>query len=985
MLAFTYQTISGLRIALRRLLAQPLLSLAALVGLILAAGLLLSVPLYADATHFRLLREELLSGRSAELLSRPPDYAPLSLVFEFSAAGAARPDGSRPQWIDGESLDRYLSLDAENEIDLSLDDSVTGGQASRRFLSDSFRLYPVFDPNLPGSQYALEWVNLALLTPLEELVDIIGGTSFSAAGGEELEVLVSETLATNFGLQVGETYHVRRDDLNLEVRIAGIWRPKDPTSPVWEVRSEIWFLVSEQAYREVLSPKINDDLWGSQWSLTFDGGNLHSGDVAGLLQRIHNVEQRAALLLPGTKLSLSPLAALERYQENAPRLTYLLLAFSVPILGLIFAFISLVTGLLLDQQRGEIAILRSRGAGKLQIGWIALLQGLILGGAAIACGLPLGMILAGATGHARSFLDFSAPGELRLQYTPAILLYGVLGIGALLLLLMVLPAVGAAEQTIIGYKQERARSLRQPFWQRIWLDLILLLPAAYGIWYLNRLASAAVVTGEGLPGAQAASDGLQTAASALNNPLLLLVPALGLFAAALLALRVVPRLMSLAATVLAQAPGVELLMAARYLARSPAFYGAPLVLLVLTLSLSAFTASLAQTLDSQLRGQMYYEVGADLRLLESGTHSNEDKVSGGWFFRPIEEHLSLPGVLGATQVGRYTADVMLPGGRVEATFLGIDRLTFPQVAFWQAGGMFANQELGGLMNALAADPEGVLLPRSLMLENGLQVGNELTLAVRAGVIGESQALTLRIVGDFELFPTWYPQDGPLVVADLNNLFLMAGSEFPHEVWLRTDPQTDIDQIVYGVRGYTIMLDMKADQSRLVENGLNTFVTEWASAPLKITDAQSRPERQGLFGILSVGFISSALLTALGFLLYALFSFRRRLIELGMLRAIGLSALQMSGLLAAELAFLVLLGVGLGTVLGLSASQSFVPYLQMGSSTQAQYPPFQIVIAWSAIFQMYALFGLLFLAALSALVGLLLRMKIFQAIKLGETT
>ena len=113
--------------------------------------------------------------------------------------------------------------------------------------------------------------------------------------------------------------------------------------------------------------------------------------------------------------------------------------------------------------------------------------------------------------------------------------------------------------------------------------------------------------------------------------------------------------------------------------------------------------------------------------------------------------------------------------------------------------------------------------------------------------------------------------------------------------------------------------------------------------------------------------------------------RRRFIEMGMLRAIGLSIQQMTSLLAAELAFLVLLGIGVGTALGVFASRLFVPFLQIGASAQSQYPPFQIEIAWLSIVEIYVLFIILFIAALSALSALLVRMKIFQAIKLGETT
>ena len=274
---------------------------------------------------------------------------------------------------------------------------------------------------------------------------------------------------------------------------------------------------------------------------------------------------------------------------------------------------------------------------------------------------------------------------------------------------------------------------------------------------------------------------------------------------------------------------------------------------------------------------------------------------------------------------------------------------------------------------------------SLIKKQNLHIGDKLIFGVQTGTAGESIPMELTVVGGFDLFPTWYPEDGPLFVGNLDAMYMQAGAEYPHEVWLRTTRNADAEGIIYAIRGFSITLDQTADQNRLVENGLNTLVQNWSSAGLDILAEQSRPERQGLFGLLSVGFIASALLTVLGFMLYALFSFRRRFIEMGMLRAIGLSIRQMTVFLAAELASLILVGIGAGTIVGVFASKLFVPFLQIGSKAQAQYPPFQIQIAWLSIFQIYGLFIVLFIAALSVLSAILLRMKIFQAIKLGETS
>jgi putative ABC transport system permease protein len=530
--------------------------------------------------------------------------------------------------------------------------------------------------------------------------------------------------------------------------------------------------------------------------------------------------------------------------------------------------------------------------------------------------------------------------------------------------------LGAAENTIVTYKQERARSLRAPWWQRYWLDVVLLLPAGYGLWQLTQQSKRALEGSEGIP-------------DPLQNPLLLLVPALGIFSVSLFTLRLVPRFMDLISRLLKPSKSVGMLMAARYLARTPALYSAPLVLLVLTLGLSAFTASLARTLDSQLDKQIHYQVGADMNLHELGTTFNEDNPNPVYTFGPVEDHLSIPGVEAAARVGRYRFSAIGSSGSLQGTFLGIDRLTFPAAAYWQRD--FASEQLGVLMNQLAANPTGVLVPNSLLESQNLEIGDTLRLGITTGVAGQSIPMEAPVVGTFDLFPTWYPDGETMIVGNLEEIFLRAGAEYPHEVWLGTSQNAEPEFIAYAVRGFSILLDQQADQSKLVQNGLNTIVSDWSSAELNIRAEQRRPERQGLFGLLSVGFVSSALLTVLGFLLYALFSFRRRFIEMGMLRAIGLSIQQMTALLAAELAFLVLLGIGVGTALGVFASRLFVPFLQIGASAQSQYPPFQIEIAWLSIAQIYVLFIILFIAALSALSALLVRMKIFQAIKLGETT
>ena len=959
--------LSTLILATRRLWNHRLLMLCLLAGLVAAVGLLSSIPLYADAVHHQLLHGELWDPNTVPEAQRPP----FALLWRYVGAwhGAIG-------WDELAAVDEYLSLQAGGVIGLPLPLQV------QHVKTDNLRLFAAADSQAFAKREPLMWTSLGFVTGLEDRIELVQGT-FPSSGGNDAGVpaLVSRTLAERMGLQVGEPYLLFGSDddgSQIPIHITGIWQALNPADPFWFYQPPAFsemVLTTKKAFVGQAVPALEKPVALAVWHQVFDGDRVRSSDVPDLLAQIASVEARVEALLAHTGLDVSPVESLAAYQQSARLLTVMLSIFAIPLVGLILYFVALIAGMVVRRSQAEIAILRSRGTTRLQILLVYLLEGLLVGGMGLAGGLALGFWLARLMSRTRTFLDpalwsdllawgqAATRSSLNIVLTPAALQVGLLA-AALAMLALLFPALNTSRHTIVTFKWERARALLRPLYQRYFVDILLLALPLYG-WYLLQKQGTIALVGSG--------------DDPFSNPLLFLVPALFCFSLALLCTRIFPWLMRLLAGLASWLPGSTLLLALRQLARSAGQYTGPLLLLSLTLSLATFTASMAATLDSHLQDQVYYQVGADLNLAEMGESTEEpeqpsllgptaassreeDDEGPRWLFLPVSEHLRVPGVRAAARAGDYGATLNIGGRQQTGRLLGVDRIDLVGVAFYRPD--FAwGEPLAGLMNRLAVNRSNLLVSQDFMARHGLAVGDPLRLTV--SVAGQTSEIEFTVAGPLALFPTLYPQDGPFFVGNLDYIHEGLGGAFPYDVWLSTDPAVPGEQIVAGV------------------GNLGLDIATASDARATIVAEQVRPERQGLFGLLSVGFLAAAALTVLGFVVYAVVSFQRRFIELGVLRAVGLSVWQMAGYLACEQAVLILAGGGLGSALGIWASILFIPFLQVGAGKTAQVPPFVVHIAWQELWIIYAVFGTMFVIAVLVLIALLVRMKVFEAVKLGE--
>jgi putative ABC transport system permease protein len=943
--------------ALRRLWSQRALAAFLALGLLAAVALAVAVPLYAEGVNNRLLTHSL---DEAAAQSRQPAF-----TFLFRYVGAWHGPLGTEHYA---PLDLYLRNQAARDIGLP-------GQATTRYASTAnLALHRMEADGARGRE--LGQVRLAFLSDLHEHIRLADGTlpGEHGAGGEALEVLVSLAFANEVGLQAGQALVLAlpargpEPERDLAVTISGVWVPAEAGDAWWFFAPDAFerrLFVSEQVFFDTTAGMAERPINDAVWRLSYDGHGFGSGRVPGLLAGAGRVQNRVSALLPNTTLDVSPLAALNSYQQQAQTLTGAFFIFSAPVLGLVLYFIGLAAGMLVRRQRSEIAVLRSRGASRAWIGLVHLFEWSVLALFGLLAGPWLGQHMAAWVGRTRAFLDFSlASADLPVLLTP-----GSLGLGAaaagLAIAAGLMPATRAGRFTIVAWQRERAGSSARPLWQRAGLDVMLLLAAGYGLYTLRQ------ATG---PGAWRVLGRMLDRSSPYDDPLLFLLPAVFVVGSSLLVLRLLPLLLGLLAWLAALAPWTAPVLAARHLARSAGAQTGPLVLLLVTLSLAGFTASMARSLDRYLNDSVYYDIGADLYLNESGEFTGAPGSAGGllptaatgqapsWNFLPISEHLSLPGVQAAARLGHYTAELQAGGGRARGRLFGVDRTDFPAVAYFRSD--FAAEPLVALMNRLAIDPAALLLDAATWARLHLSAGDVVTVRVTAS--GESRSLDFRAAGVLNHFPMYYAADGSLLVANLEYVFEAFEGVVPYDVMVRLEPNADVGAVIAGLRDRRVAV-IRAQDARAV-----------------LDEAYAAPRRQGMLGLLSIGFLSAAGLTAAGFALHTWISFRERAISLGVLRAIGLSSRQVAAALGLEQFVLILVGLAAGAGTALLASWLFIPYLPVSAGRQPGTPPFLVEIAWDDLWRVCGLFAALLAAAGLGTYAALRRANLPEAIKLGES-
>ena len=924
----------------------------------LSVALLASTPMYADGVLQRLLTRDL--ERQQARTGRYPGTAVLEVDLY-----ALRRKAERAPYV--------------REIDRELTERLVPGLRVPTIAEmRQVRMDYLYDirPTGDGGETKV-FARVEAIGDLGEHVTITHGRMFEPStdapagdGADAYEAVVTAEAFRELELQLGRTYqlhdllgHVPR----LRIKVVGVFTKSDPRDLFWFgrfSRLSTSYLIDFSTFERHFLESEARNLTRAYWHYAVDYHELTIRDVPHVMRRYQDYVRLAAPAGVSFNFAIAPL--LESYLLRAATLERTLSFLQIPSALLLLLFVAMLSQLVIDGDRNEIAVLKSRGAAGRQILSAYLIEALLLGAVGLVLGLPLAVFIVRVIGASNGFLDFVARPALPLLLSWRMLGFALLGV-AIFVGSLVVPLVRTTGVSIVGLKSRHARAPRSLPWQRYLLDFVLLGVAGYAfVSFRQRRTIQELIPAESAP----------------LDPLLFLASTAFILGAGLLTLRLFPIAVRLAFRL-----GRRLWSPAVYaglvqVSRSRGREYFAMIFLILTLGVGLASSTTARTINRSAEDDISYQVGADLALLpefqSDAPPENVDLLdplaapaapTGSapavqYRAPPLGPFRALPGVERLTTVFRApSASMVIPGSnRVALQVMAVVPHEFGRITWFRNDLLPAH--INHHLNLIADHPTGILLSADVR-DRGVRLGDLVRLTWKRQL--PIQAIVLGFV---DYWPSFDPnaagrgRSPTFAVANFDYVFAKMATE-PYELWMDLEP---------GAQSGPLYAAVEEQELRVLEIRDTAQIT---------IEAKNDPLLQGTNGVLTFGFLTAVLVSVTGYVLFLVFALRERTLQFGLLRALGVHRRQVVGMLVLEQlltgGFAILSGLAIGQI----AALLYVPLLQLAGPAAEQILPFRVVALRSDYLRFYVLALVIMAAGAVLFQSLVRRLRVHEALKLGE--
>ena len=685
--------ISAFRLVLQRSLANWKLLSSIVVGVLVAVSLVSSTPLFSNALSDLGLRHDL--NQSQKELLDVNIYAP---------------DNSA-------SLKEYQDL--RSLIDQQVN-SYIGSVISKQERSMQTQTFSVAKKGQPVDTSPTHPIgHFWAWTNLYQHVRLVEGrypnpSEPVAQPGESQSVSPDLTIEALIGVDTAKLYNVKTGDeliyftdlwgngpAQITVRVTGIIEPLDTNDEYWFLTPQIFnpppdpgvivpLFVPEETMFNVLTTVFPNGKLTYNWYYYTDQTRINSLNAKTVANNLNNLQQNLITKSPRVTIFSNLASVIKGYlnKQLFTQIPLFLLIFQ--IVGIILYYVATVASMVIDQETTEIALLRSRGANTIQVFGILFIEGLLISAVGGLAGPFLGGFVFGLLGKTGPFRPLSGDSFLPVRFSSMVFILAAVT-AALCLLAFMLPAIQAARRGIVQQRQQLVRPPRTPFWQRYYLDIMLLVIGG-GLYYELRQRGTLVQ---------------QNFFGQLGiDPLLLITPILFMIAVAIIFLRLFPLILLVFEKLGKYIANSSIIISLRHMARNPIHYSRLILLLMLAASVGTFSASFLGTLNRSYYDRTMYSVGTDVRL-EGLTYNTSGKQA------LTERYAAIPGVQDISVAYRGTATIGTLFTQTDNTVLAVDPASMEKVGWFRSD--FADKSLPNLMAELASDKpllQGLILPEN---------------------------------------------------------------------------------------------------------------------------------------------------------------------------------------------------------------------------------------------------------------------------------
>lgn len=816
---------------------------------------------------------------------------------------------------------------------------------------------------------------LVMITDLEDNIKIVDGSYPKEEQVDGVvEVLVSEQALLNRSTVLGNNFILDLGEDQFVVKPVGTFEPKSDDSSYWSLISDSYsqdFIVNEKWFRNVILEDYDEIIGIGRFSTAFDYHEITNEDFSALLSLESRVKRSVKKIKEDSILFNFPIKGiLKSYESKESQLTTMLWALNVPVLFMLAIYLYMISRLIIERQLNEIAVFMSRGASRIQIFLIYLFEIVLLGALAFVLGPFIGLQLVKVLGASNGFLEFVQRSALPVELSAKAFYYALIAVVASIIMIMI-PVYRASGRNIVVHKQETARSEGKTQWYVALFEVALLAVSIYGLYTFNRRQEEIL-----------ALDIQST--DLMIDPILFFMPALFIIGLGLVALRIYPLVLRLIYKIGERFWSVSLYSTFLQVSRSTKQYKFLMLFLVMTIGMGVFSASAARTINTNLEEQLLYKNGAEIALdvrwdsthLATSTYQAATETESDNFDTetepvvytepPFEPIANLSQVENATKVFKKDNVTVSDGVRSVhyPSLMAIEPKEFGEIAW------FKNSLLPfhwyQYLNLIAGEQSSILISKKLSDSFGIKEGDYVTIQWEGSEPGE-----FVVYGIIDYWPTFNPlesgegtSEGSLIVANLPYVQNTLGLE-PYEVWMQ--------------------LEEDASRAKLYDEieEAKIPVTSLRDVTPQIIDLKNGSLLLGLNGTMTLGFLISLLISFIGFLLYWILTIKSRTLQYGIYRAIGISMPKLIGILVSEQVLTSGFACLLGIVGGKITSQLFVPLFKVSMNIKDLIPPFAVVFDASDELKIYLFSAFMLILGSIVLIGFLKRIKIDQAIKLGE--